>query len=178
MNKTQLIEELYKIEAIKFGEFKLKSGVTSPVYIDLRQIISYPTILRGVAQAMWEKAAHLKFDFLCGVPYTALPIATCMSLEHQKPMVMCRKEAKDYGTKKMVEGAFKPGQTCLIIEDVITSAGSVLQSVATLENEGLVIKDVIALVDREQGGCNNLSEKNYQLHSVFTLSEIIAMNNK
>lgn len=80
-----LILRLHEIEAIKFGEFKLKSGLMSPIYVDLRVIVSYPDVLASVAGCMWEvlKANGAEFDNMCGVPYTALPIATCMSLEHQ-----------------------------------------------------------------------------------------------
>jgi len=89
-----LITKLFEINAVKFGEFKLKSGIMSPIYIDLRVIISYPKVLKMVAEAMWQKIENLNFDIICGVPYTALPIATAISLEHNKPMVMRRKRSK------------------------------------------------------------------------------------
>jgi orotate phosphoribosyltransferase len=171
-NKISLINTLYDIGAVQFGEFTLKSGAISPIYINLRKIISYPTLLKQVADAMWEKLGGISSDVICGVPYTALPIATCLSLDHQLPMVMRRKEKKDYGTKQLIEGDFKPQQTCLVIEDIITSGASIIETCQDLENAGLVINRVIALVDREQGGMTTLLKK-YSTTSVMTLSEIL-----
>lgn len=171
-NQQFLITSLYEIGAIQFGEFKLKSGQISKIYINLRKIISYPAILKAVAKTMWDEVNECQFDLLCGVPYTALPIATCMSLEHNIPMILRRKERKDYGTKQLIEGDFRPEQTCLIIEDVITSGSSVLETAEDLESEGLKIKDVIVLIDREQGGKSNI-EKKYRLHALLKLSNIL-----
>lgn len=168
-----LILKLHKINAIKFGEFKLKSGIISPIYIDLRVTISYPEVLKMVAEAMWDKISDLNFDILCGVPYTALPFATVMSAEHNKPMVMRRKEVKDYGTRKAIEGYFEAGQNCLIIEDLITSGSSVFETIEPLEHEGLKITDIVVLVDREQGGKKHIEDKGYNLHSVLTISQVL-----
>lgn len=167
-----LITALYQIGTIQFGEFKLKSGKTSNIYINLRKIISYPDILRLVSKAMWEATQSCEFDLVCGVPYTALPIATCMSLEHNVPMIMRRKEKKDYGTKQMIEGVFKPGDRCLIIEDVVTSGASILETATDLEAAGLEIKHLVALIDRQQGGRENLEQK-YKLYTILTLSQIL-----
>jgi uridine monophosphate synthetase len=174
MNSRQsLIFSLYKIGALQFGDFKLKSGISSSVYMNLRKIISYPDILSSVAEQMWEATSGSAFELVCGVPYTALPIATCVSLEHKIPMIMRRKEKKDYGTKQSIEGEFRAGQTCLIIEDVITTGSSILETAADLEKEGLKITDLVALIDRQQGGREILVGKNYRLHTIFTLTGIL-----
>lgn len=173
MQHVDLIQRLYQIGAIQFGEFKLKSGQLSSVYINLRKIISYPDLLRNIAQAMWQLLKDKQSqDLVCGVPYTALPIATCLSLDQNLAMIMRRKEKKDYGTKQSIEGEFKAGQRCLVIEDVITTGGSILETVADLKEQGLIVSDVIALIDRQQGGRQTL-EQAFQVHTLLNLNDIL-----
>ncbi len=178
MNKGELIVALYDIGAVKFGEYKLKSGIISPIYIDLRVTISFPKILEAVADMMLNEVQNISFDLICGVPYTALPIATVMSIKNSLPMVMRRKEIKDYGTRKAIEGVYKSGQTVLIIEDLVTSGSSVFETVEPLKNEGLTVLDVVVLLDREQGGKKHLADNKINLHSVIKISELISMLQK
>ncbi|MBN2306497.1 orotate phosphoribosyltransferase [Candidatus Peregrinibacteria bacterium] len=176
--KEEIALALHEIGAIKFGEFTLKSGIVSPIYIDLRLLISYPKVLKLISEAMTEKAKELKFDVIAGIPYTALPIATVISVEQNWPMVYARKEIKDYGTKKKIEGVFKEGDIALIIDDLITTGGSKFETAEPFEASGLKIKDFLVLVDREQGGGRVLAEKGYKLHSIIGINELLDILNK
>lgn len=116
-----------------------------------------------------------KFDIVCGVPYTALPIATVFSIKTGIPMVMRRKEAKDYGTKKLIEGSFEENDKCLIIEDVVTSGSSILETVNDLVGCGIKCTDAIVLLNREQGGERLLKEKGITMHALFSLTQLMAI---
>ncbi|KFM76798.1 Uridine 5'-monophosphate synthase, partial [Stegodyphus mimosarum] len=172
--KTELLSRLINIGVFKVGEFTLKSGVISPIYIDLRQIIHYPDLVHCIAEAVHEKKIerNIKVEVLCGVPYTALPIASVVSVLHNIPMVLRRKEAKSYGTKKMVEGVLKEGDNCLIIEDIVSSGSSVIETAETLRKEGLIVTDCIVVLNRMQGGLENLKKEGICLHSLFDIHDI------
>lgn len=168
-----LLADLQKIQVLKTGEFKLKSGLISPVYIDLRHLSCHPHILQKVSEALYQKIKNLKFDYLCGVPYAATPVATCISIMHNIPAVLRRKEPKAHGTGRVIEGDYQPNQSCVIIEDVITQGTSIMETIHDIEAAGLKITAIAAIVDREQGGTDKLKAQGYHTLSLLTLQEII-----
>ncbi|CAB1346632.1 unnamed protein product [Coregonus sp. 'balchen'] len=157
-----LILKLHDVQAVKFGTFRLKSGITSPIYFDFRVIVSYPSLMNQVSSLLYQRAKDedLKYSSVCGVPYTALPLATIICSKHELPMLIRRKEAKDY-------------DTCLIIEDVVTSGSSVIETALVLQAEGLKVTDAIVLMDREQGGGAMLAKRGITLHSVISISKLL-----
>ncbi len=171
--KEKLMIELFKIKAIKFGSFKLKSGMMSPVYIDLRVLISYPKVLKLIGEVYGEILKKLNFDRLVAVPYTAIPIATVISLIIKKPLIYTRKEVKTYGIKRPVEGEYQENEKVVLIDDMITTGGSKLEVVSLLRDLKLKIKEVVVLVDREQGGKEKLEKNGLKLYSAFSLKEWI-----
>ncbi|QOW08966.1 orotate phosphoribosyltransferase [Kaistella flava (ex Peng et al. 2021)] len=170
--KKEFFLECYKLGIIKFGRFTLKSGIESPFYVDLRPLASDPKILKLLANYLLDMLPLDNFDLICGVPYAALPMATAMSLESYLPLIIKRKEAKQYGTKKILEGIFTPGQNCLLVEDVITSGASLLETIPEIENEGITVSDIVVVLDRQQGGREILESKGFRVHSLFTISEV------
>jgi uridine monophosphate synthetase len=115
------VDGLLEAGCIKFGEFTLKSGMVSPIYIDLRQLVSFPRLLKRVAQAYVAVLDGLKFDRLVGLPYAALPITTAISIQTGWPFIYPRKEAKAYGTKADLEGVYETGERVVIIDDLATT---------------------------------------------------------
>jgi uridine monophosphate synthetase len=177
-SKEELCNRLFDIGAVKFGCFTLKSGLLSPIYIDLRILVSFPDVLQLVATELVDIAENLDFDRIAGIPYAAIAIATAVSLEGGWPMIYPRKEAKDYGTKNAIEGLFKEGETVLVIDDLITKGTSKFEALAPLEAAGLKVKDFLVLIDREQGGPQELKEKGYELHALLKISEMLEILRK
>jgi uridine monophosphate synthetase len=172
-NLRSLISNLHDLGAVKFGSFTLASGAQSPIYIDLRLLVSKPALLAAAARAYAMILAELPCERICGVPYAALPIATALAIDADKPLIYPRKEVKTHGLGKEIEGVWQPGERVVIIEDLITSGGSTIQTAEKLRAAGLIVEHVIVLIDREQGGVANLATAGIQAHSVIRIGEML-----
>jgi len=178
--QSQLTLALADIGAVKFGEFTLASGKRSPIYIDLRLLVSHPNVLRLVAHAYAELIRGIVVSEdrrlgirLVAIPYAALPIGTAVALEMDLPLIYPRKEVKAHGTARAIEGDFEPGERAIVLDDLITTGGSKLAAIEPLEAEGLRVQDVVVLIDREQGGREELAAVGYRLHAVLRLGEML-----
>ncbi len=172
-DRDRLFAALVDLGAVKFGEFTLASGTQSPIYIDLRLLVSRPSLLADVADMYAALLETLPYDRIAGVPYAALPIGAAIALATDVPMIYPRKEVKAYGLGRDIEGAWLPGERVVIVEDVISLGGSALKSVERLRQAGLVVEDMLVLIDREQGGIERLAAQGLAVHSVFTLSAML-----
>jgi len=173
LSLKKLGDRLLETGCIKFGEFTLKSGLISPIYIDLRRIISDPNLLQQIGAAYLPLLENLEFDRIAGLPYAAIPISTAISLAGNYPMIYPRKEVKEYGTKAQIEGDYHPGETIAVIDDLATTGGSKFEAIEKLTGAGLIVKDVVVLVDRESGAKESLAEAGYAMHAVLTISEML-----
>ncbi len=170
---STLSDGLLSAGCIKFGEFTLKSGIKSPIYIDLRRLISYPKLLADVAQAYLPLLSGLQFSRLAALPYAAIPIATAISLQGGYPMIYPRKEIKAYGTKAEIEGEYCPGEMVVVIDDLATTGESKFEAIQKLTDAGLMVKDVVVLIDRQSGAKAALAQAGFNLHAVFTISDML-----
>jgi len=169
----QIALGLHDLGAVRFGEFTLKSGLPSPLYVDLRLLVSDPRLMAVVARAMARLLEDLPYDRIAAIPYGGLPIGQAVAMACGRPLIYPRKEVKAHGTKNLIEGAYAAGETIVVLDDLITNGGSKLDAMAPLTDAGLKVKDVVVLVDREQGGRQELAAHGLALHAVLTLSELL-----
>jgi len=173
--KLKVLSGLLDTDCFKTGEFTLKSGKKSPFYIDLRRVISDPKILDLVAQGYASIIKDLKFDRIAGIPAAALPLATAVALKVQKPLIWPRMPLKEHGTGNRVEGAYKKGETVLLLDDLITTGLSKLEAIEILKSEGLLVKDLSILIERGSQGRTDMEKQGINTHAFFHVSELFAL---
>jgi uridine monophosphate synthetase len=158
---------------VRFGEFTLKSGRRSPIYVDMRRLASYPQALRNITSAFMPLLRALQFDRLAAIPYAALPIGTAIALAGDWPLIYPRREVKSHGTAALIEGDFQPGDTAVVVDDLVTTGESKLEVIEKLETAGLQVRDIVVLIDREQGASEVMAAAGYRLHAVVTLRQLL-----
>jgi uridine monophosphate synthetase len=178
-DERDLIIELYDSGVIRFDMEQLTPYANtdisdrSPYYADFRHLISHPKIQKQIIKLLIKKAETLSYDIVCGVPYAALGLAANFSYELDIPLIMRRSHRKTYGTCKKIEGTFKPGMRCLLIDDVITTGSSMLETIQDLEQENLLVTDCLVLFDRQQGGVQRYKSRGYRVHPLFTIEDFM-----
>ncbi len=169
----ELVNRLFEIGAIQFGRFILTSGVESPYYLDLRRIVSYPDIFMEVVRRYAEKLMEIpEFDVVVGIETGSIPIAAVIAHELGVPMVYVRKKRKDFGAGRLIEGVLNRGAEAVIIEDVVTTGGSIARAVEAVRQEGGIVNYAISFIDRLQGGRARLKTMGVELISITDVINI------
>lgn len=176
-----LADTLWELGAVQFGKFTLgRTTVDSPVYVNLRLLIGHPTALWRVGHIIWDELQALQrmrnpqvepFDLVAGVPFGGLHIATAFSLTAKIPLIYLHPRLDDLG--KDIEGIYRPNQQALIMDDLLAGGGSILETVLQLGEAGLMIRDAVVLLDRQQGGRERLRRQGINLVSLLTLEVLM-----
>ncbi len=164
-----LKEKLVESGAIKFGDFTLASGKKSKYYVDIKKASTKYEILEMMGEML---ADHVKGELLAGVELGAVPLVAITAVKSKRDYLIIRKEKKGYGTSKLIEGEYEEGKVVDIIEDVVTTGGSVLRAIRLLRDAGLKVNRVICVVDREEGGRENLEKEGVELISLVKSHEL------
>lgn len=173
-----LADRLFEIGCIKFGAFRLKLHETnpnaplSPIYINLRLLQSFPEIMKEAVLALSELVKDIKFDVIAAIPIAATPLGTTLSLHLNIPLITPR-PPKTHGLGGGLDGVFEANQTALLLDDLVTKADSKLEAIKTLKEKGINVKELAVLIDRQQGGKEELKKYGINLNSVFTLSQLL-----
>ena len=170
MERAELARRL-KAASVLFGQYKLRSGEDTQFYVDKYRFESDPTLLSAIADEL-ERLLSKSFDKLAGLELGGIPLATALSLKTGKKCLYVRKHPKIYGTCNLVEGGFNPGEIVTVIEDVITTAGQLCTSIEQMRELGLIVPHVVCVVDRQQGGQDNLEKIGCSLSSLFNINEL------
>ncbi|MEJ2748537.1 MAG: orotate phosphoribosyltransferase [Anaerolineae bacterium] len=166
---------LFDIGAVRLGQFMLRSGQPSPIYLDLRLLVSFPQALRQATAVYRAILASLTYDVLVATPLAGLPIGTAVALDMDQRLIYPRNQAKDYGTGKMIEGKWDAGETAVILDDVITLGGSIIRTLDTLRHAGIQAQEAVVLIDRQQGGRDSLHTHGCTLHAGFAMNQLMAI---
>ncbi len=175
MTRDQLREALVAAAYLE-GDFILRSGKRSRYYLDKYRFETRPDLLGplGARIAAIVEEHCPDADRLAGPELGAVALATAASLAGGLPFLLVRKAAKEYGTSKRIEGVFEPGEKVCLVEDVVTSGGALLESVAALRGAGLVVDTAVCVVDREEGGADALARQAVRLRPIFRAGELLA----
>ena len=179
--RKKMVEELamvlLKVKALQVGTFTLASGKLSSYYIDMRTVPSFPGAYRYIIDCYLELIRDdiglAKFDAIAGIPTAGLVFSSPVALQLGKPMIYVRKDEKDYGRKKRIEGTIKPGWKILVMDDLITTGKSTLSAIDAIREEGGEVKDVAVLIDRLEGGQANLKKAGVTLHPLTDVMELV-----
>lgn len=167
---------LHQKGIIKFGDFTLASGKKSSYYVDLRLVPSYPhqfrTMIKYLQNNIAESVGLNSFDSLVSVPTGGLVIASALAIETVKPLIYVRSKPKDYGTSKSVEGQIHEGMKVVMIDDVATTGGSVVNAIKSLKEANITIEDAYVIVNRMEGADEALEELGVKLHSITNIIQI------
>ncbi len=172
LNATELAARIYRAAHLT-GEFMLRSGVKSHEYFDKYLFEAEPKLLKDIAEAL-APLVPTGVDALAGLEMGGIPIATMLSQVTGLPVLFVRKKAKDYGTCKIAEGGLVQGRKLLVVEDVVTSGGAILDAAKALRAEGALLARVVCVIDRESGGAANLAKVELELKPLFTMSQLKA----
>ena len=171
VDRRSFVAALKACGALKFGSFILASGKTSAYYVDVKRAVTRPDLLRTIADVMAPYARSA--DRIAGVELGAVPIAAAVSLASGKPYVIVRRAAKEHGTKLDFEGELNRGERVLFVEDVVTTGGTLRAAIERLREHGARIEDVVAVVDREEGGSETLGSIGVKLHALLQARDLL-----
>jgi len=174
--KVEICKVLNKIGALQFGTFKLTSGKISPYYIDLRVVPSFPDAFKEICDFyisfIQENVGVKNFDRIAGVPVAGIPFASIIAYNFEKPFLYIRKGARLHGRQRRIEGVITPGDRVLLVDDLVTTGLSLRNAAKAVTAEGGIVTDAVVLLDREEGGKDNLKKDGVKLHAMLKISEI------